>query len=41
MSCSYVLQRGQSGVVWLIAASTLYDVRKGDLFVVIGCDVVL
>ena len=32
VSCSCVLQRGQSGV-WF-AASTLYryDVRKGDLF---------
>ena len=34
VSCSCMLQRGQSGVVWF-EASTLYryDVRKGDLFV--------
>ena len=36
VSCSCVLQRGQSGVVWF-AASTLcrynVTVRKGDLFV--------
>ena len=34
MSCSCMLQRGQSGVVWF-ETSTLcrYDVRKGDLFV--------
>ena len=34
VSCSCVLERRQSGVVWF-AASTLYryDVRKGDLFV--------
>ena len=46
VSCSCVLQRGQSGGVWFVA-STLYryDVRKGDLIccarVVLGCDVVL
>ena len=34
VSCSCMLQRGQSGDVWF-DASTLcrYDVRKGDLFV--------
>ena len=34
VSCSCMLQRGQSGDVWF-EASTLYgyDVRKGDLFV--------
>ena len=34
VSCSCMLQRGQSGVMWF-DASTLcrYDVRKGDLFV--------
>ena len=34
VSCSCLLQRGQSGVVWF-KASTLcrYDVRKCDLFV--------
>ena len=34
VSCSCMLQRGQSGVVWF-DASTLcrYYVRKGDLFV--------
>ena len=34
VSCSCMLQRKQSGVVWF-EASTLcrYDVRKGDLFV--------
>ena len=34
VSCSCMLQGGQSDVVWF-AASTLYryDVRKGDLFV--------
>ena len=38
MSCSCMLQRGQSGVV-LFEASTLcrYDVRKSDLFV-LSCD---
>ena len=41
VSCSCMLQRVESGVVWF-GASTLctYDVRKGDLFV-LGCDVVL
>ena len=35
MSCSCMLQRGQSDVEWLEASTTLcrYDVRKGDLFV--------
>ena len=36
VSCSYMLQRGQSGIVWF-EVSTLcrYDVRKCDLFVLI------
>ena len=34
VSCSCMLQRGQSGVVWFVTSTLCrYDVRKGDLFV--------